>query len=304
MNFILGSGIIGYLAKEIFDWHIVPFKKSRYYTFEIPFADNYIVLDKDIDNFMNCYYPHNVQIINKSAFSFKGGLINDDQTLRELYVNKAYNSNPHPSATKLLKTIFSAYEVNVKQVHDMLFKKHIAHINDNIKKYGEVVSINVQSKEIIFKTGKVAYDNIISTIPLDALCKYAGHTMDLPSSDLYVYHLASNIINLEGSVQCYVCDDNIEFYKVQKIGDDQYLFWSGGVIEQPYKYFGLFFGYDFEILEVVKIEKAIPLGVPPDLSCFADNGIFCVGSNAQWDDFMDVSSCIKRLLRHKSINSI
>jgi hypothetical protein len=44
MNVILGSGIIGLLTKKILgdDWILIPFKKSRYFYFDIPYADNYI----------------------------------------------------------------------------------------------------------------------------------------------------------------------------------------------------------------------------------------------------------------------
>ena len=45
------------------------------------------------------------------------------------------------------------------------------------------------------------------------------------------------------------------------------------------------------------VENAIPLGAMPQISSLEDNGIFCVGSYAQWDWCSDVGSNILRLLR-------
>jgi len=48
MNIILGSGIIGLLAKLILgqDWKIIPFYRSRYFSFNPALDDNFIIRDE------------------------------------------------------------------------------------------------------------------------------------------------------------------------------------------------------------------------------------------------------------------
>ena len=53
----------------------------------------------------------------------------------------------------------------------------------------------------------------------------------------------------------------------------------------------------FDILSATVVKKAIPLGDPNKHKELEQYGITCVGSSAQWDDMMDVSSCIKKLMR-------
>jgi len=190
--------------------------------------------------------------------------------------------------------------MSVKDLHTILGRKFIDEINQNIKSYGEVFSIDLKEKVIKFRNKSIEFDNIISTIPLDVMCRFTGVNFDLEARDLYVYHLATPSVDLEGAIQCFICDRDIDFYKVQKIGENKYLFWSSMIIEQPYKYFGMCLGYNLDLLEVVKIENAIPVGDPPNLDFLSKSGILCVGSTAQWDDFIDVSASIKRLLRNKS----
>ena len=68
-------------------------------------------------------------------------------------------------------------------------------------------------------------------------------------------------------------------------------------LENPYQYFGKFLGYNLDLIEAARIVDAIPIGPKPDLSELEGKGIYCVGSNAEYDDMMDISSSIFRILR-------
>lgn len=303
-NFIFGSGITGYLAKRIFMDHIlIPFKRSRYFYFEIPWSDNFIKYDKDIDDFMrNFVADGSPMLIYKSPFSYNGQLFYDktDDIVSE-YLSKMYDDVPL-FADKLLQTTFTIYPISVKNIHDMMQHKLNGEIRSGIR-LGELVNIDIKNRLFILRdsktgaTSKHEYDKIISTIPLDALCRYCNLSIDIKSKNI-CYYVINADVNLEGAQQCYVVDNDISFFKVNDVGGN-YLFWSTEIIDNPYSYFGKFLNYKIDIMEAHIIDNAMPIGNIPDLRFFEDNGIYCVGSNAQWDDNMDISSSVRRLLRLK-----
>lgn len=300
-NFIFGSGIIGYLAKYIFtDYVLIPFKRSRYFYFEIPWSDNFIKYDKNIDDFMkNFVINDSPMLIYKSPFSYNGQLFyNKTEDVVSDYLNKIYGDVPL-FADRLLQTTFTIYPTSIKSIHDMLQYKLGEEIRKNIR-LGELVNIDIKNKLFMLrdpKTGIISkheYDKIISTIPLDALCKYCNLTLDIKSRNI-CYYVINADIDLEGAQQCYVVDNDILFFKVSNIGN-HYLFWSTDIIDNPYNYFGKFLNYKIDIIEAHMIDNAMPVGDIPDLKLFEDYGIYCVGSNAQWDDNVDITSSIRRLL--------
>ena len=304
MNIILGSGIIGLLAKKILgdDWTLIPFKKSRYFYFDIPWADNYIKFDNEINDFMkSIIIDDSPMIMYKSPFSYQGQLFDvREPVVIEKYLTKLYGDKIPDVADQLLTTSFMIYPVTVKHIYEALQRKYIGEIRENTSLYGSVKSINITGQEILFNNDqKLEYDKIISTIPLNALCDYCSLSIDLEARPIYYYHIATDVVDLEGAQQSLVCDFDIPFFKVVKLNENIYNFWCLEAIEEPYKVFGSILGYNFEILEVRYIDDVIPLGEPPNLGIFEKN-LICVGSNAQWDDFMDVSSCIKRLIRLRS----
>jgi len=301
MNFILGSGVVGLIAKELFpDYVLVPFKKSRYYHFEIPLADNVIKYDKRINDFMSGVCPVSTPIIEKQAFSFKGQLIFEDiKDLKELYFKKIYDYDLPSYIDPLIQITYSRYPFTVQQLHNKLQDKFLDQINQNVAQYGQLNKIDTQSHTLSFSKESVQYDNIISTIPLDALLKLIGMSMDLKSHDVCFYDIIAPKVDLEGAESCMVVDEELLFFKVIKIGKSEYVFWTFDKLDQSYEYFGKFLTYNLDMVEAHRIEKAIPMGLPPDLSVFNNFNIICVGSNAQWDDWMDVTSCIIRLLKIK-----
>lgn len=295
---ILGSGVVGCIAKYMRpDAIIVPYKKSRYYSFEFPFADNLIGYSTDIDNLMVDMSPRNkIPVFNKHAISYEGQLSEGDKNTKELYLKKVYETF-NDYFPKLITTAASYYPMTVIELYEHLQKNMIDELNKSKDFLGIPKQIDVKNKQIVFGGQRVSYDKIISTIPLDALLSLCKMKMDLKSHSVCYYRIVSNSVDLEGNHSCYVADETIDFFKVVKLGEHEHMFWTFDRVESPYQYFGKYLTYNIEILEASRIENAIPIGNIPDLSQLEEYGIYCVGSNAQWDDFMDVSSCIKRLLR-------
>jgi hypothetical protein len=295
---ILGSGIVGCIAKYLHpDAIFIPYKKSRYYSFEFPFADNLIGYSTDIDNLLVDISPRNkIPVFNKHAMSFEGQLSEGDINIKEMYLKKVYETF-NDYAPKLVTVAASYYPMTVIELYEHLQKGLIEEINKSKDFLGVPKQIDVKNKQIIFGGQRVSYDRIISTIPLDALLPLCKMKMDLKSKSICFFRIASNTVNLEGNYSCFVADEIIDFFKVVQLAEHEHMFWTFDVIENPYQYFGKFLTYNIEILEAFRIENAIPIGNVPDLSELEKYGIYCVGSNAQWDDFMDVSSCMKRLLR-------
>lgn len=304
MKFILGSGIIGYLACKILgpEWNLIPFKRSRYFTFETPYSDNYIKYDNNIDNFMQTLCPNSPKLLRKCPFSYQGMLMYQELPMCiQPYLNKVYDQDVPTLASSLLKTTFTTYNVTAKELHDRLYNEAKNAINTGKDVFGELELIDLQQHKIKTSKGSFEYDKITSTIPLNALYKFCNVSGELKSRHVCFYTIQAPSVDLEGADQSYVSDLNMLFFKVQKLSKDVYLFWTFDIIENPFSYFGQILGYQIDIIEARRIDDVIPLGNPPDLSLFETNGVYCVGSNAQWDDFMDVSSSIRRLLRLSKI---
>jgi len=299
--FILGSGLIGCLAKRMFpSAEIIPFKKSRYYSFETPLADNFIICHKEIDPFMSEICPADkIPILMKSSFSYYGQLIATPPVeLLQMYLQKVYQEYPdyYP---KLLKSIHGVYQTTAMKLYDKLQDKLQLDINESIRNYGEMISIDTKAKTITMRNKKMEYEKIISTIPLDALVKFCGFDLDLKSFSVCLYNITSEKIDLEGNDYCYVADKYIDFFKVVRLGQHSYMFWCKDAIQDPYKFFGSFLTHNIDIVETFRISNMMPIGNPPSLQMFQDADIYCIGSNAQYDDMVDVSSAILGLLRLK-----
>lgn len=296
MNYILGSGIIGCLAKQILpgDWTIIPFGRSRYYSYEIPLSDDFIIYDEKIDQFISKYAT--TKLMYKRPFSFKGQLIYNDPMIANLYIDKLYGNERNPLAVNLCKTTFMSYDLSIGKLYKTLQNQYTDLAANNAKFDHATLTIDTNNRVIKTKSGDFPYEKVISTIPLDKLCGRCNINLKLVSKPVIYYHIITKRVDLEGATQALVADKDFMFFKVQKVANDHYIFMTTEAIDKPLLYFGAFIGYDLDILEVTRIDDVIPIGIPPDLSIFESNGITCVGSNAQHDDFMDVGSCIKKLL--------
>lgn len=298
MNVILGGGVIGCIAKTLYsNFTLIPFKASRFYTFEHPLANNFINYNDKIDKYIRENIPKSAApYIVKYPYSFQGGLIFEDiPDLREMFAEKMYGHSDHRVQT--LKTSNFIYQMTTLDFYNQLTRRLSSDIKTNSMEYGIPTHIDLNNRTIIFQNSKtITYDKIISTIPLDALFKLCRVQRELNYKSICYYVINSKDVNLEGGSICRVVDKEIDFVIVQKLNEINYLFYTFDKIENPYVYLGGYIGYKFDIVDATRIENAIPIGPVPDLLFLEENGIYCAGSNAQHDDYMDISSCIIRLL--------
>lgn len=298
-SLILGSGIIGNIARVIFtkDFYWVPFKRSRYYSFDIPFADNFLTYDQKVSDFLSPLKIDLTPIFFKNPISYQGQLMFQEFPLvLDPYLTKVYGEQIPTVATQLLKSTFSVYQITAQQLYHRLEHSNQAEIQTNIRQDGELIKIDLEKKEVVFKNGRIPFDKIISTIPLDALHSYCSLPFKNKARSVCYYYIISEKVDLEGATQALVADNDIKFFKVSMLKPGHYVFWTLEAVENPLQYFGKYLTYRMDIIEAKRIENVIPLGDAPDLKYLEDKGIYCVGSNAQYDDFMDVSSCIKRMV--------
>lgn len=303
MKVILGSGLIGNLAKMIHGegWEWMPFKRSRYYSFEIPFADNHIVFDKNIDDFVGSAAPSSPPIFAKCPISYMGQLMFQDLPICiQPYLQKVYGDQVPTLAQQLTKTTYTTYQTTAHVLLQKAERRNKEAIDAGVAKFKDVLNIDLKNHIIKCKGGDFQYDSIINTIPLDAFYQLCGMSFAPKAKSVCLYHIISDAVDLEGADQCLVADPDIKFFKVTAVPGQRnkhhYLFWTFDPVDNPYQYFGSVLNYKLEIEEAKRIENMIPIGNPPDLSELESGGVYCVGSNAQWDDYMDVASCIKRLL--------
>lgn len=300
-KFILGSGIVGLLARHILgpEWKIIPFKRSRFYSFIPALADDYVVVAPDMAGILSDlgFFPQNKRYIK--AFSFNGELIFSEQSFaKSLYHLKLFGQNPHPAASILTKTDLIVFRTTASEMYDKLLNLYKLEIQTNKDLYGEVESISGNH----IKTNKTEFDfdKLVSTIPFDSLTTYMGQPRDLPALDVWYYLVKAPTLNFEGAMDVLVADAAFDFFKVSHVAPQTYLFSCMRDLGNPATYLGAFLNNNLEVQRNTSIAKAVPIGVPPDLASFETTGIYPVGCHGQWDMFMDVSSSIKRLQKIRS----
>lgn len=307
MNFILGSGLVGVLAHRILgtQWSWIPFKRSRYYSWGVPYADNFVIYDDKITDIIKGITGQSTPVFRKRPFSYFGQLMYQELPIAvDPYLSKVYGDKIPTLAPRLLRTTYSTYNLKATDLYASLQTKSQDAINTGVKHFGELIAIDTTNHVIttkfdnngVVESRKFEYDKIISTIPLSALNTYCKIDSKLPSRAVCTYYLVTDAVNLEGAEDALVSDAEIGFFKVHMLQKNHWMFWTFDAIENPHQFFGNILNYKIDIMEAKRIDEALPLGDPPDLGYLEKCGIYCVGSNAQWDDFMDVASCIKRLL--------
>ena len=301
MNFILGSGITGLLAKFILgdNWQLIPFGRSRFYSFVPPMADNHVVCHDDVEDVIRKlgFNPTFERLLR--ATSYSGQLLFGDATfVKDIYLDKLFHQNPHPAAKLLFRHELNIYRyATATEVYGLLQRMYKSAIDQAIQQYGTMSKISTLDRTITTQNGSYTYSKIVSTIPLDALMEYVGTPMQLPSIDAWYYHVTTPSLNLEGARQVFVADAAFDFYKVDKLLNNQYVFHCKCDLGNPIAYLGAFLNNRLSIENASQIKKAYPIGSPPNLNSIEQANIFPVGSHAQWDYFMDVSSSIRRLTR-------
>ena len=300
MNVILGGGLIAMLAKDILGWTVIPVGRSRYYSFNPPLSDNFVVSDAATNDYMKQFTA--LPIMHRVAFSYAGQVMFHPTLALQPYLAKLYGKVPTHIEHIWKNRLEFIGHGDCLDMYKSLQEKYKIELADNNTKYGKPKSI--KDHVITTDTGvRIAYERIISTVPLYALIEWLGYAaLDLPSRDLYCYHIRTDCLDFEGATQLLVADPEIQFHKVAMLNKANYVFYSCNPITQPGQYFFNFM-QRFDLVAETAVEKAICCGDIPDVSeVLSTNGIECIGKSAVWDDALDVGSCIKRLLKVRTDN--
>jgi hypothetical protein len=296
---ILGSGIVGLLAREILGdkWLVVPFSRSRFYSFRPALADNFIIRDERIDDLV-AHFNGKISFIYKTSYSLGGSLLPPDDLVINAWLNKVFGSQVPSQALPCIKSRGNhfIYNIKVNQLYNSLQQKHNQKLIDDSQR-GQVTEIG--DHYMIWGGQRIEFDHMISTIQLDRLFALTRlPRVPLPTAQIWYYHVETNGLNFEGSNQVLVVDDSIDFFKVSNIAENRYLFYFSRDIPVPGPYFMQFI-QQFDLIDGTTIAEAIPKGQKPDLSQFDKLGIECIGAMAEHDYFMDLGSCLVKLLRRK-----
>jgi hypothetical protein len=296
-KFILGSGVVGLLARHILgsDYKLIPFKKSRFYSHEVPLADNTIVKSDQASDILSSLKLTNTSRYFPTAVSIGGQLAFNKEIWSRTVVDKLYADDPHPVAATLLAKDIDVYDASVVNLYESLLIEYSDEIMAN--KDSSVSFIGNHS--IVIDGTKHEASDIISTIPLNALLELVRLGHDLKSHDYHIFLVASDVFNLEGARRVFIADIPIPFWKVNILGREAFQFFSNGYIENADIIFGMMSQNRFRILDSTSVKEAFPLGPPPFalLDKLGEMGIRCIGSNARWDYFHDISTSINFLLK-------
>jgi len=295
MKIILGGGLIGLIARDILgsDWIIIPIGRSRYYSFDPPLADNYVVRDDLIDEYMREYTI--VPCLYRIGYSYGGQILFNTTIPLSPYLDKLYGGNVPPHASSYWGNRIDLWGYgNCIDMYMRLQEKYKDEILNNNNIYGVPSKI---SDHTITANKQFEYDEIISTVPLPALLGWMNVSWpELKAKDVYCYHVRTDCLDFEGATHLFVADPEIEFFKASMINKQNYIFYAQKKIEQPGQYF-MGFMKRFELIAETSVPESICCGHIPAISDIDDADITCVGSSAVWDDCLDVGSCIKRILK-------
>lgn len=296
MKYIFGAGLVGLLAKHILpgDWTIIPFGKSRFFSFNPPIDDDYIIRDDRIEDVISGMCPNKQVLMRKRAWSLGGQLFQGyDKNCAEEWLNKifGYEYPGHSHAYLMHHMAFASYNVNLSNLYQCLAKKYEGAIDDG-KKIGKVTELGKN----YFIAGGKRYDftDLVSTIPLYAAYDLAKIEHSLRTINCQALQLTSKKIDLEGNDQVFVADLGLAFYKVTKLLDGSYIFYFNAEMPQPARYLMNVLD-DFRIINGTTIDKYIPVG-EDDLSRIKGLGVTPIGSYAEWDWYCDIGTNILRLL--------
>jgi hypothetical protein len=298
---ILGSGIVGLLAKEILgdQWLVIPFSRSRFYSFRPALADNFIIRDERIDDLI-AHFGGKISFIYKTFYSLGGSLLPPDDLIINGWLNKIFGQEVPSQALPCIKSRGDhfVYDIKVNQLYNQLQIKYGQNLIDNSNK--GVVS-EIGDHYIIWGGKRIEFDHMISTIQLSKLYELTRVPYHkLSTAQVWYYHVETSGLNFEGANQVLVVDDYINFFKVSNIAKNRYMFYFLRDVPIPGPYF-MQFMQQFELIDGTTIAEAIPKGQKPDLAMLNNLGIECIGAMAEHDYFMDLGSCLIKLLRRKAI---
>lgn len=299
MKYILGGGLIGLIARDILgpSYKLIPMGRSLYYSWNPPLADNHIIKGEDIDEYIAQYAT--IPLYIKHAFTL-GGHLTNDMTLLPDWLNKMHDNKPQPHCEIYYKSHLEYWAMgDCHKIYKSLQSKYKNEIADGISN-GNAKAIDWRNH--IIKTDKQSfqYDNLLSTIPLDALIAMAGINVHLSACDTWYYHVETPYLGFEGNYGVLVVDKSLpDIFKAIKISDNNYIFMANRQLKLPGAFFHLFIK-DFRLIAETSVPRSIPCGLIQEITEFTDGGIKTIGSTASWDSCQDVGTCIKRLLKMRN----
>lgn len=301
MNVIFGSGIIGLLAKLILgsSWKVIPFYRSRFFSYNPALDDNFITYDDELEPFIKELTKEIKprQFIYRRAWSINGHLLSSwDNAICDDWLHKIFGNDKPPQSSIYYKDKMDlhVYDIRVNELYENLVNMFMP----DLKSEAALGSVTEIGDHYFIRNGiKENFDKAISTIPLDALCKLMRTDVSLPARDIHYLHIKTSDLDFESYNQLFVVDPLFDFFKVSNIAPERYMIYCHNEILNPGPYL-MNFIRKFDIIEGTSIKNAIPMGHMPNLSAVDNIGITCVGSCAQWDWCMDVGSCILKLLRY------
>lgn len=302
-NIILGSGIVGLLAKKILDaatsesWTVVPFYRSRFFSYNPALDDNFIIYSDKIDKCLKeIVGTQDIPLFfYRRGWSYQGSIFKSyDAGLFNLWSTKVFGSEV-PSQLSLYfdgKMDLTIYNLRTNELYQGLMNSILADLKTEAAK-GQVTEVG---DHYIIRNGvREDFDNCVSTIPLHKMFELTHTTGDLPSRTLHYLCVQTEELNFEGCNQLLVADAAFPFYKATNFAPGKYLLYCQEEITNPGAYLMSMFS-KFDILDGTTIQNALPMGETPNLSALEAKGVYSVGSYAQWDWCMDAGSCIIRLL--------
>lgn len=301
-NIILGSGLVGLLAKLIMpeDFIVIPFGYSRFYKFKIPLNEDFIHVQPIISEYFMKLGVTPAPVMYKTCFSYGGALISGtDTTLMKMWLSKI-TGNDYPDHAVMVMATDNRFIYNhsSSDIYRILYNKYQDDIRTGLE-YGKVTGIVKHNRIITFDSGhKLEFDLAVSCIPLVILSSLCGAMSDIKYASLNYLHLESNSIDLEGYNQALVVDDTLDFSKVIKLNKNQYVFEFKTRMNDFGMYLLPIIGAA-DLIQATTINKVLPVGDVANTIELEKDGIYPVGQSAQHDIALNLASTILRLHKLK-----
>jgi len=299
-NVIFGSGIVGLMAKVLLpDWKIVPFAKSRFFTFNPALDDNFVICDGEIDGAVKdlTASPTIQTFLYQRAFDVGGHIFTKyDDGLCQDWLQKFFGTQQPPQATPYLRDRLNlmVYDLRVNKLYESLLNRFMPEIQ---REHGLGKVTEIGDHYFVRNGIREEFDNAISTIPLNVLFGLMKYASVLETKPVHFLHVETPNLDFEGCNQLWVVDRQLAFYKVVNVARNRYLFYCHEEIQRPGQYL-MALMRDFEILDGTSVSDYTTVGPAPQLDWLENKGLYCIGSYAQWDWCMDVGSCLLRTIRY------
>lgn len=297
-KFILGSGLVGLLARKILgsSYTVIPFYKSRFFSFNPPLDDNFIICNKEIDYGVRQIFGDIKRYPYRRRYSFNGEIVPFSKHVCENWIYKIFGIDIPGQVLPYYASQddFEVYDLRSTNIYKELMEEYKTDIENGLK-LGQLT--NITGETLHFGTKQIPYSHIVNTLPLNAFCSLAGTRPSLRARTVQLLHVATQALNFEGNNQLLVADPKIDFYKVTNIAKDRYLFYFLDEQANPGIYLMPLIPGQFDIIDGTSIIDYIPMGSIPQVNF---SQVDHIGSYAQWDFCVDIASCVLRLLKISS----